>query len=67
MFDPHFSAYLKNFDPFVAQKNSSFTSSLQQILSVANFLAGLSAAPDSPLEKIKMEFEHLVLVSSHIL
>ncbi len=56
------STYLKDFDPFAEQKKNSFGSSISQITSVGNFLAQSSHTPSSPLDQIKSDFEHLVLV-----
>lgn len=57
---------MKDFDPFAAKKQESFTSSLQQISSVATFVSSLYKNSDpvnKSLDQIKIEFEHLVLVS----
>ncbi len=61
------SKFLKDFDPFGAQKQLSFTSSLQQIVSIAAFLSTLlqsSNTTSQNSDSIKVDFEHLVLVSS---
>ena len=57
---------MKDFDPFGAQKQQSFSTSLQQITSIAAFLTTIlqSASTDNRTsDNIKVEFEHLVLVS----
>ena len=57
---------MKDFDPFDEQKQQSFTDSLQQIASIGTFLSGLIKSEEvtsRSSEQIKIEFEHLVLVS----
>ena len=55
---------MKDFDPFGAQKQQSFTSSLKQIVSIGTFLTRIleSSGTANP-EAVQLNFEHLVLVS----
>ena len=57
---------MKDFDPFNAQKESTFISSLPQIKAVAAYLTGTLSKPNVKSQDIKdlrTEFEHLLLVS----
>jgi len=57
-----YSKFLRDFDPFEEQKKNSFRASMEQIKSVGQFLSKLGDSSDSSLSKLKLEFEHLVLV-----
>ena len=54
---------MKNFDPFGAQKEASFNGSLSQIASLGTYLSGLLATRKESLPEMRVEFEHLLLVS----
>ena len=60
------SAYMKDFDPFNAQKESTFIDSLPQIKAVATYLTGALSKPNvksQAIQDLRTEFEHLLLVS----
>ena len=57
------STYLKDFDPFEAQKKASFEASLQQICALATYLTELLKKTDRSPGELRVEFEHLLLVS----
>lgn len=57
---------MKDFDPFGAQKEATFVSSLPQMAAVAKYLSGALSNPNVHNQEIKdlrTEFEHLLLVS----
>ena len=60
---------MKDFDPFNAQKESTFVSSLPQITAVAKYLNGALSKPnvqDQDIKDLRTEFEHLLLVIHHL-
>ena len=59
------SSYMKEFDPFQSQKESSFVSSLTQISSQAARVCRLISSEhltQSSEQTLRVDFEHLVLV-----
>ena len=59
----HCSNYLKDFDPFGVQKEPSFLEWLPQISTLASYLTRLIAKPNQSQAELRVEFEHLLLVS----
>ena len=57
------STYLKDFDPFAAQKEASLKSSFQHICTLATYVRGLIASVKQSPAELRIEFEHLLLVS----
>jgi len=58
---------LKEFDPFGAQKEASFLASLPQITNLASYFTGLISKPKQSPAELRVEFEHLLLVSKQTL
>ena len=59
---------MKDFDPFSAQKESTFVSSLPQITAVAKYLNGALSKPNvqnQDIKDLRTEFEHLLLVNNY--
>ena len=56
------SKFITDFDPFEEQKKKSFGASMEQIKSVGKFLCKSGDNQDGNVSKMKLEFDHLVLV-----
>lgn len=58
----HTSTFLKDFDPFAAQKEASFRSSLPQITALIGYLSRLIGQSKHSPSELRVEFEHLLLL-----
>ena len=59
----HCSTHLKDFDPFGMQKETSFLEWLPQISTLASYVTRLINKPNQSQAELRVEFEHLLLVS----